>query len=116
MNLREITREEKISFYRDKGFSEDQHIHIEADNTKRVWTKEEWEDMVWNFWRHPELHEKDVSYISRRRELSPDEVEQLDTIWKIFAKLQEQGIDLGEEGTFILEKIKLIKSSIPKFS
>lgn len=116
MDLRAITKAEKISFYRDKGFSEYQHTHVEADGTDRVWTKEEWEDMVWKFWRHPDLHEKDVSYIARRRELYPDEVEQLDAIWKIFAKLQEQGIDLGEEGTATLERIKLIKSSIPKFS
>jgi len=116
MELRSITRAEKIQFYRDLGFSEYQHNHVESDGTVRTWTREEWEENVVEFWRHPDLHEKDLSYIAKRRELYPDEVEQLDVIWKILSHLRKNGIDLGEEGSKMLDRIELIKSSIPKFS
>lgn len=115
--LRPITREEKIKFYRDLGYSETDQTHIESDGvTSRPWTAEEFEESVWLFWLHPDEHGKDLSYVGRRREAYPNEVEQLDTLWKMVNHLISRGVDVGPEAQAMAEQIKRIKTSIPKYS
>ena len=111
--LREITKAEKLSYYHNKGDRPDKYIHVEADGTQRQYTREEWEDMIWEHRRHPDLDQVDLSYIGKRREAYPDEVEQIDSIWKIMKHLRDNGVDLGPEGA-MLDTILSVKESIQK--
>ena len=87
--LRTVTDAEKIQYYVDQGHSPSQHIHINSDGTKREWTQEEWEDHILEHMPHPDIHNVDLSYIGKRRELYPDQDEQLDALWKMAKHLKK---------------------------
>ena len=57
--LREVSKEEWLAHYRNKGDRPEDYIHVEADGTERPWTEEEWEDMILEHRRHPDLDGKD---------------------------------------------------------
>ena len=40
--LREVSKEEWLAHYRNKGDRPEDYIHVEADGTERPWTEEEW--------------------------------------------------------------------------
>ncbi|AMO43119.1 hypothetical protein R1080702_110 [Cyanophage S-RIM32] len=111
--LREITNEEKLNFYWNIGDRPENYTHVNSDGTERQYTREEWEDVILEFRKHPDLYDKDLSYIGKRREQYPDEVEQIDSIWKILSYMRDNGVDLGPEGD-MLDTILSVKASIPK--
>lgn len=111
--LREISNEEKINFYWNTGERPENYIHIEGDGTERPYTREEWEDVIIEHKQHPDLHNKDLSYLGKRREQYPDETEQIGTIWKILEHLRDNGTDLGPEGE-MLDEILHVKNTIKK--
>ena len=111
--LREITREEKINFYWNLGERPELYTHVDGDGTSRPFTRAEWEDVIVEHRLHPDLHNKDLSYIGKRREKYPDETEQIDAIWKILKHLRDNGTDLGPEGA-MLDEILSVKASIRK--
>jgi hypothetical protein len=112
--LRDVSKEEWLAHYRNKGDRPEDYIHVEADGTERPWTEEEWEDMILEHRRHPDLDGKDLSYIGKRREEYPDETEQLGVIWSILAKLSEDGVDIGDQGREWVKLFKDIKAKYPK--
>ena len=112
-NLRSITKEEKLNFYWNSGDRPENYKHINSDGTERPYTREEWEDLIWEHRRHPDLYDTDLSYIGKRREQYPDETEQIDSIWKILSHLRENGLDLGPESS-MLDTIIAVKQNIPK--
>ena len=79
-NFRTVTDAEKIQFYIGQGHSPSDHIHIESSGESRTWTQEEWEDHILEHMPHPDIYNVDLSYIGKRREEYPDEVEQLDAL------------------------------------
>ena len=99
--LRNISNAEKLAYYFQKGDRPELYTHVESDGTERPYTREEWEDLILNHRRHPDIDEVDLSYIGKRREQYPDETEQLDTIWKILKHLKENGVDLGPHGSMV---------------
>lgn len=111
--LRKVSKEEKRAYYWNQGDRPENYTHVNPDGSTRPWTREEWEDMIDDHRRHPDLHKVDLSYIGKRREQYPDETEQIDSIWKILSHLKENGTDLGPEGV-MLDKIMSVKASIRK--
>ena len=83
--LRTLTDAEKISFYKSRGHKAADMTHVEANGQTRSWTEEEFEDHILEHMPHPDIYEQDLSYIGKRREEYPDEVEQLDALWKMVA-------------------------------
>ena len=112
-HTRPISREEKFNFYWNLGDRPENYIHVEGDGTERSFTREEWEELIWEHRRHPDLHNVDLSYIGKRREMYPAEVEQIDSIWKIFSYMRDNGADLGPESS-MLDQIMGVKASIAK--
>ena len=111
--LRPISREEKINFYWNQGDRPENYVHIEGNGEERPYTREEWEDMIWEHKRHKHIINVDLSYIGKRREQYPYESEQIDAIWKILSYMRDNGVDLGPEGS-MLDDIMSVKASIPK--
>ena len=112
--LRTVTDAEKIQFYIGQGHSASQHIHIEADGTKREWTQDEWEDHILEHMPHPDFYIVYLSYIGKRRELYPDQDEQLDALWKMVKHLKDNGTDIGTDAQAILDTISTAKLQYPK--
>jgi len=111
--LRNISKAEKLAYYFQKGDRPENYTHVEGNGTERVFTMEEWEDVIMNHRRHPDLDAVDLSYIGKRREEYPDETEQLDSIWKILIHLKNNNIDLGPSGNMV-DTIRGIKERIKK--
>ena len=111
--LRNVSKAEKLAYYYQQGDRPENYTHVESDGTERPYTMEEWEDVILNHRRHPDLDKVDLSYIGKRREQYPDETEQLDSIWKILSHLKENGVDLGPEGD-MADTIRGIKERIKK--
>ena len=112
--LRTITDAEKISFYKSRGHKAADMTHVEANGQTRSWTEEEFEDHILEHMPHPDIYEQDLSYIGKRREEYPDEVEQLDALWKMVAHLKANGTDIGTEAQAILDIIEAAKVKYPK--
>jgi len=55
-----------------------------------------------------------LSYKQLRKNQYPLISDQLDTIWKTFLELKQQGVSLGEEGDTMLGQIQQVKQSNPK--
>ena len=112
--LRTLTDAEKISFYKGRGHKAADMTHVEANGQTRSWTEEEFEDHILEHMPHPDIYEQDLSYIGKRREEYPDEVEQLDALWKMVAHLKANGTDIGTEAQEILDIIEAAKLKYPK--
>jgi hypothetical protein len=63
---------------------------------------------------HPDIYNVDLSYIGKRRELYPDQDEQLDALWKMVKYLKDNGTDIGTDAQSILDKISAAKLQYPK--
>jgi hypothetical protein len=57
---------------------------------------------------------KAADYRELRRDLYPDQRDQLDALWKALDVLKSQGVSLGDEGDDMLAAVKDIKSRFPK--
>jgi len=112
--LRTISDADKIQFYKGQGHKASDHTHVESTGLTRAWTEEEWEDHVLEHLPHPDLYQVDMSYIGKRREEYPDEVEQLDALWKMVAHLKANGTDIGADAQGILDIIEAAKVKYPK--
>ena len=112
--LRTLTDAEKISFYKGRGHKAADMTHVEANGQTRSWTEEEFEDHILEHMPHPDIYNVDLSYIGKRREEYPDEVEQLDALWKMVKHLKENGTDIGADAQAILDSIAASKLKYPK--
>lgn len=113
-SLRTITDAEKIQFYVGQGLQPSDMTHIESGGASRPWTQAEWEDHVLEHLPHPDLYNVDLSYIGKRREEYPDEVEQMDALWKFVKHLKTNGTDIGTDAQAILDSIEAAKVKYPK--
>ena len=114
VTFRTVTDAEKIQFYIGQGHSPSDHIHIESSGESRTWTQEEWEDHILEHMPHPDIYNVDLSYIGKRREEYPDEVEQLDALWKMVKHLKANGTDIGADAQAMLDSIDASKLKYPK--
>ena len=112
--LRTVTDAEKIQFYLGQGHSPSNHIHIDASGESREWTQAEWEDHILEHMPHPDIYNVDLSYIGKRREEYPDEVEQIDALWKMAKHLKANGTDIGTDAQAMLDIIEAAKVKYPK--
>ena len=97
----------------DKGLKS-YHIYFEDKCLFKNLTEEEFEDHILEHMPHPDIYEQDLSYIGKRREEYPDEVEQLDALWKMVAHLKANGTDIGADAEAILDTIEAAKVKYPK--
>ena len=112
--LRTLTDAEKISFYKGRGHKAADMTHVEANGQTRSWTEEEFEDHILEHMPHPDIYEQDLSYIGKRREEYPDEVEQIDALWKMAKHLKANGTDIGTDAQAMLDIIEAAKVKYPK--
>lgn len=98
---RGITKETKFGYFND-GYRQFNDQDFE-DWLKAAPSEEEYNE-----------HQKDRSHQGKRLPEFPDIRDQIDVIYKIFKHLQNNGIDLGDEGRQWIQKIDSVKAKYPK--
>jgi hypothetical protein len=112
--MRTITDEQKCEEYRALGVTPETLTFVDSEGVSRPYTEEEWKDTIINFYPHPDLHQKDLSYIGKRREEYPPELDQLNAVWSAIRAIRASGVDIGDTANEMLNTIDKIKQKYPK--
>lgn len=105
----------KKKFYESKGITKESKFGYFNDGYRQFNDKdfEDWLKVAPSEEECAE-YQKDKTHQGKRLPEFPDIRDQIDTIYKIFKHLQNNGTDLGEEGRQWVQKIDSIKAKYPK--